>query len=316
MIYAVCKNTVSRTSPAVCNRAFPSKPVAVLLSHRKGIASCPFSARPTGAKNPLTLAALCLLGLTTHPVQAQGPGFHVSTLTPSGIVDVDSRVTYYDGSDGTRFAGIALPAGATALQFRATGGVTTDGSNQPASADGLYASGKTPYNSTARFSGTYQGTAIGSTTGIDPALFGLFFSPTFSGTPKDSLNFRSDSGVTPDPRTLTSYSPTVNQPFYIGDGYTGDNAFSTDADTYTPPGTIQTFQVPTGAQFLLLGIGADVALADNSNISGSSTGFRVHVYDNAPVPEASSFVSLGLLLALGLGGIIVARRRKGSAFTK
>ena len=32
---------------------------------------------------------------------------------------------------------------------------------------------------------------------------------------------------------------------------------------------------------------------------------------DAPVPEASTTVSLGLLLLLGLGGITVARRKKG-----
>jgi len=33
----------------------------------------------------------------------------------------------------------------------------------------------------------------------------------------------------------------------------------------------------------------------------------------SPVPEASSFVSLGLLLLLGLGGVAVSRRRKAGA---
>ena len=272
--------------------------------------------RTHGAKNALALTALSLF---MGSAQAQGPGFHVSTITPSGIVGVDSHVTYYDGSNGTLFAKIALPAGATALQFRDTGGVITDSSSKLASADGLYANGQTPYNFTnTRFNGTYQGTPIGSTTGIDPSLFGVFFSPTFSGTPQDSINYRSDSGTTPDPRTFTNYSPTVNQPFYIGDGYTGNNPFSTNADTYIPPGTIQTFQIPTGAQFLLLGIGADIDLSDNSDAAGDVTGYMVHVFDNAPppVPEASTTVSFGLLLALGIGSVAIARRRKASAFAE
>ncbi len=72
--------------------------------------------------------------------------------------------------------------------------------------------------------GTYMGTPIGGTTGDDPALFGVFFSPTFHGTPANSINYRSDSGITPDPRTLASYSPSLNQPFFIGDGYNQNNA--------------------------------------------------------------------------------------------
>lgn len=251
--------------------------------------------------------------LAGSPAQAQGPGFHVSSITPSGVIVLDSHVTYYDGSDGTLFAAIALPAGATDFQFRATGGVITDNSQSVGSADGLYANGQTPYNfSGTRFSGTYQGTAIGSTTGIDPALFGVFFSPTFIGTPQDSINSRSDSGTVPDPRTLTGYAPTVNQPFYIGDGYTGNNAFTTTSDTLLPAGSIQTFQIPTGASFLLLGIGADDQLNDNQDGAKDVTGYNIHVYDNAPaaVPEASSVKSLGLLLALGLGGAAVAARKK------
>ena len=265
------------------------------------------------------VAAAAILGSLFAPasVLAQGPGFHASTITPSGIVNVDSHVTYYDSSDGTLFAKIALPTGATALQFRATGGVITDSSNQLGSADGLYANGQTPYNFTAtRFGGTYQGTTLGSTTGIDPAVFGVFFSPAFTGPPQDSINYRSDSGLTPDPRTLTNYAPTVNQPFYIGDGYTGNNAFSTNADTYIPSGTIQTFQVPTGAQFLLIGIGADIELGDNQDASNDVTGYKVHVYDNAPVPEASTTVSFGLLLALGFGGLAVSRKRKAASSAK
>ena len=39
----------------------------------------------------------------------------------------------------------------------------------------------------------------------------------------------------------------------------------------------------------------------------------ISVTDAAPVPEASSVVSLGLLLVLGLGGVAVSRRRKAGA---
>jgi len=262
----------------------------------------------------LAFSSIGLPLLAGSPAQAQGPGFHVSSITSSGVIALDSHVTYYDGSDGTLFTAIALPAGATSFQFRATGGVITDGSLSLGSPDGLYSNGQTPYNfNNTQFSGTYQGKALGSTTGIDPALFGVFFSPTFAGTPQDSLNYRSDSGTVPDPRTLTSYAPTVNQPFYIGDGYTGNNAYITTDDTLVPAGMIQTFQIPAGASSLLLGIGADIKLGDNQGGAKTSTGYNIHVYDNAPiaaVPEASTTISLGLLLMLGLSGVVVTARKK------
>jgi hypothetical protein len=202
---------------------------------------------------------------------------------------VDSHNTIYDNSDGTLFEAEALPAAATALQFRATGGVITDGTDQLGSADGLYANGQTPYNftdtplaDTSWGSQTYQGVSIGSTTGIDPALFGVFFSYSFAGTPSNSLNFCSDSGITPDPRTLLSNAPSLNQPFWIGDGFTSNNAFTTASDSYIPPGEIQTFAIPAGATHLLLGIAADDRMDDNQDDAGDVTGFLVHVFDNAP----------------------------------
>ena len=55
----------------------------------------------------------------------------------------------------------------------------------------------------------------------------------------------------------------------------------------------------------------DAATGGNEAAPGTVT--RI-VLNGAPVPEASTTVSLGLLLALGMGGLIVAgRRRKASA---
>jgi hypothetical protein len=220
--------------------------------------------------------------------------FHPSSL---GTLSVDNNVTYYDGSNGALFVEVALPVGATALQFSVTGGTSTDSTNNLASPDGLYSNGTAPYNFTGtRFSGTYQGTPVGSTTGTDPALFGVFFNPSFVGTPADSLNYRSDNPM--DQRILTMYSPSQNQPFFIGDGSTGNDAFGAGIT-----GTMQTFNIPSGASFLLLGIGADPNLADNGG-----AGFSAQVFDNSPtVPEASSTVTLLLVGVLTMVGVKLLR---------
>ena len=187
-------------------------------------------------------------------------------------VTVPGTQTYYDGSNGTLALPVALPQGVTQVQFRATGGTSPIGSTLY-SPDGLDSSGNISgfQFTNNRFSGTYQGTSIGGTTGLDPALFGVFFSPTFSGTPADSVNYRTDSGITPDPRTLATYAPALNQPFFIGDGYNLNNKLISTSDSLIPAGNQQTFTVPAGATELLLGIGADNNLSDNS---GS---FTVHI---------------------------------------
>ena len=96
---------------------------------------------------------------------------------------------------------------------------------------------------------------MGRTTGNDPALYGIFFNPGFAGTPADSLNYLN---VSPDQRTLSTYSPSVNQPFFIGDGLDHNNNLGA-----TAVGNPQTFNIPAGATELLLGIGPDNNLNDN-----------------------------------------------------
>jgi hypothetical protein len=214
------------------------------------------------------------------------------------IVTVAATQDYADLENGTLAVPVMLAPGTTQIAFRATGGVSTFGSTLY-SPDGLDSNGHPSgfRQTNLNAGGTYKGTPIGGTTGDDPALFGVFFSPTFNGTPANSVNYRSDSGITPDPRTLASYSPSLNQPFFIGDGYNLDNPYS--STTIIPAGTQQIFNVPAGATELLLGIGADNNLADNSN--GSFT------VDIASVPEPSCLVLLG---TAGILALIVLRSRR------
>jgi hypothetical protein len=227
-----------------------------------------------------------LIGATSDAFEVHAVGgtqpFHPSLVGDNGALAVDSHDTYYDGSDGTLFVAVPLPPRATAMQFLVTGGVITDSTRRLASPDGLYPDGHAPYNFTrTRFGGTYMGVPIGATTGSDPGLFGIFFNANFTSEPIDSLNYRSDSGLSPDPRTFPSYAPVQNQPFFIGDGVDENNPFLTADEGHTPPGSPQTYYVPPGATSLILGIGADNRLDDNDN-GLATTGYRVHVFDNSP----------------------------------
>ena len=211
-------------------------------------------------------------------------------------VSVDPVATFYDGSDAAPVGPtvVNLTAGTTSIKVSVTGSVVTDNSsalNPAASADGFANDGSAPFNftNTNFVTSLHNGVSIGATTGIDPALFGIFFSPSFVGTALDSLDFRSDSGLAN--LSLTSQSPALNQPFFIGDGFTGNLNFGG-----VTSGTQQTFFVPAGATQLLLGIGADIFLQDNIG-----PGFTVEI-TSVPLPAALP------LFALGLG--LLGRRRR------
>ena len=101
-----------------------------------------------------------------------------------------------------------------------------------------------------------------------------------------------------------SFSPTLNQVFFIGDGLTGDGT-----------GTTQTFYVPIGATDLYLGIsdaysynGPPSGYADNL---GSYNVAVAKTASLATSPEPSSFFLLGTGV-LGTLGTAIRRRRKAA----
>ena len=233
----------------------------------------------------LGLAALSLaaLGLTALPAAAV-PG--TASLTVPGTSDLwlagapnGTPASFDDSAPGQSpvlVSGLPLAAG-DSLTFTVGGSV----SNVP------FGSGPPPDG----VNGGILSHAAGAENGISDATMpinafaAVFLGPSRPGAPVPSgLNFSTAAS-----QDFSSLSPGLQQVFFIGDGLTSG---------HVP----QTFIVPTGATRLFLGS------MDGYEWSNNSGQFDVKIQE-APVPEASTTVSFGLLLALGLGGVVVAAKR-------
>ena len=119
---------------------------------------------------------------------------------------------------------------------------------------------------------------------------------------------------------LNGDSPTFNGPGTIDDSAFLNNApvslgpTGSGSDTYT--GSFFDITLPSSAApstyfgtFTVLG-----GPTTNDQMTVGTEDFSVMVLPSPAVPEASTVVSLGLLLALGLGGLVVGARRRKAAF--
>lgn len=134
------------------------------------------------------------------------------------------------------------------------------------------------------------------------------------------ITFVGDAGINLFTQTVTLGNTTAQNGFSVPVTQWGTN-FSLSFNYTDPPGTD-----PTDFSLTLQKTGqADASLFDiqfdpsgKATLLSSAGGVTITPQTgtpglSAPVPEASTTVSLGVLLALGLGGLVVSARRKTTA---
>lgn len=243
----------------------------------------------------------------------------------AGQVSVDANMTIYgadqttdtinDIGGGTAPASVSV-AGDSSLTLSVSGGPITLNAYTYNDADGIGSVG-TSY--TVGINGL---SSIGLSN--DGALVGVFIDTnTYTAPggyntsatapaaliygPAGSYDMGQATNITTD---ATSYTPLLNQVFFIGDGLTGDGT-----------GTAQTFYVPTGATELYLGIadagnynGSPGSYGDNYNGQGGP--FVVSLDLSSPsqgVPDAWNTAALLLLSSLALFGLARGKAAKSAA---
>ena len=222
----------------------------------------------------LGLTAVALVSLgAIHPASADSTTNFTLPLTTGSTNKLDL---------GPFAAGSALK-----LTFTGTGDLVN--SNFQTNPDGsLAAPAAGPYafaNSGASYSNAYGGDGfnhfVGGGANYDSTGSGFPFAGKLTTDTTDPAAIRAGAVV-----GTFSATPSRTDWFYIGSG--------------------STFSAPSGGGELFVAV-VDTVSSDNHGFySGTLTAGN-------PVPETSSVVSLGLLLALGLGGLTVnARRRKAA----
>lgn len=266
-----------------------------------------FSLKPA-LHSAVSLSLLILVGIAAaSSAQAQslklnsGDNVTVSSTSTFGViggVPISNNISQYEApSPGPGSNDVAVLTSGTAT-FNLTGGslITTDEQGI-----GLDATGSGPVTIS---SGLVKG---GHGIGLDDTGTGLvtISGGTFSGDPRDGVNLAVGSGAVAEVTGgLFDFTPLVaglggrlylfsfnDTPFLINGVAVNNTSLTNLLYNNTISGTLEN--------------------GDKLNTSFSNNGT---VYLNLPVPaavpEASTTVSLGLLLALGAGGLVLAKRRR------
>jgi hypothetical protein len=251
-------------------------------------------------KHPFTVALMTFAALTI----VASLGANAQTFV-SGFIDARSAIFNADPANSVTALNPLMfsltPGSGRILTFSSvTGDTKSQGDpGQPyAGPDGQY-----------WFTNGVHITSLGSISGViddvgdsQMSLVGVFTADTISGPAPVRQNY------TGSVKNQASYTPLLNQTFFIGDGLTG--TYVGDAATGHGSGVPQLFYVPTGATRLYLGF-ADAPTFNGSpgsymdNLRGLNATFTV-APAGVPEPGVSAIFGIGVM---ALAGFALRSRR-------
>ena len=191
-------------------------------------------------------------------------------------------------------AATAAPANAQSLLYTLSG-ITFD--------DGAVATGSFNFDPTTRIFGTFD---LTTTNGVTDTLRGVSYFPGASKTPPGAIL---PDAATPD--TIFTFTSTKAQTLVLETVLTSattPGVFALRPGRFAPAGT-----VAPGSPDQILNSGELIPVGNGFGGRGILTGsLLVTGSAGSPVPEASTTISLGLLLTLG-GAALVVKKRKASS---
>jgi PEP-CTERM motif len=242
----------------------------------------------------IVLQALVLVVLLVFAGHAYADSLGSATVQATAVIyAAGSQSSVASAAGGTVPGGITLPSGATSISFSdVTGSLPCSSSEGCINIEGAAGFLNDPDGTNGPVTG-FPAAGTGSLSGLTAPgsgyLVGVFVA---SGGPSGAAPAALDYTST----NATSYSPLLDQVFFIGDGLTGDGT-----------GTQQTFYAPTGAGALYLGISDICAYDGGPGCYSDNVGAYTLNYDvatgttAAPEPSAVGLLGIGLLGVLALG---------------
>jgi hypothetical protein len=244
-----------------------------------------------------------LAGVIALAVTFAGFSFAASTTVAANAViyAAGSQSALAATAGGSVPGAISIASGATTVTFQSVTGSITSGCASPhgcitvntgTNLNDSYGTGAQVTTSSNGGSGSLSGITTAPGAG---SLFGVFIATGGpSGSAPPALSFTSPINA--------SYSPVLDQTFFIGDGTTGDGT-----------GATVTYNVPAGASLLYLGISDSCTYTGGPGCYGDDFGtytvsytVNTTVVPTTPVPPSILLTLLGLAcgaLFLGYKGL-------------